>query len=145
MSATTLSERKDVVRRANEREWLAGEFDETLYADGYVMHDPMGDHEWPAVREMVEAVRAGTPDLEFRFDDVLGEGDQVVVRYTLSGTNTGPSFLTAEPTGEHWEGSGISIYRFEDGKIAEQWDTFDYLGVMQQLGLLPEASPAASP
>jgi len=143
MSVTTTEERKALVEESVLREWNEGEVHGDDYADGYVMHDPLGDHDFTAVEEMVEAVRAGTENLELRVDDLFGEGDRVCLRYTMGGTNTGPSYLTEEPTGESWEASGISIYRFADGKLAEQWDSFDYLGVMQQLGLIP-AEPTES-
>ena len=145
MSVTSLEDRKTVVREANQREWNEGTVDDDTYAEGYVMHTPMGDQDLSDVKEMIEEVRSGTSDFEFRVEDLFGEGDRVVLRYTMGGTNTGPSFLTEEPTGKSWEGSGISIYRFEDGKFAEQWDYFDYLGVMQQLGLIPSESSETSP
>ncbi|SEP30986.1 Predicted ester cyclase [Halogranum amylolyticum] len=137
MSSTTLEDRKEIVREAVLSEWNTGEVDDDTYTSEYVMHDPLGDHDLAGVKDMVKAVRAGTSDLEIQVHDLIGEGDRVVLRYTMGGTNTGPSLLTEEPTGKSWEGSGISIYRTEDGKIAEQWDSFDYLSVMQQLGLLP--------
>jgi predicted ester cyclase len=105
--------------------------------DDFVMHDPMGDHDLDASKAMVQTVLDGTPDLEFTAEDVFASGDRIAIRYVLEGTNEAPSYLTEEPTGNHWRSSGISIYRFEGDKIAEQWDAFDYYGTMQQLGLLP--------
>jgi predicted ester cyclase len=105
--------------------------------DDFVMHDPMGDHDLAAAQEMVQAVLDGTSDLEFTAEDMFATGDRVTVRYVLEGTNDAPSYLTEEPTGNYWRSSGISIYRFEGDKVAEQWDAFDYLGTMQQLGLIP--------
>ena len=139
MSLSTTEERKETIRRVHLAAWNEGDFKllESTHADGFVMHDPMGERDLDGLKEMIEQVRAGSDDLELRVDDLIAEGDRVVMRYTLGGTNTGPSFLTDEPTGETWEGSGISIYRLEDSAIAEQWDSFDYLGVMRQLGLVP--------
>ena len=143
MSVTSMDERIEVVRKSELEAWNEGNVDafDDVYASDYVMHDSMGDRDLAGVKEMVEAVRSGTTDLEIRIDEAFGREDRVVMRYTLGGTNTGPSFLTEEPTGNSWETSGIGIYRFEDGKVAEQWNTFDYLGVLQQLGLIP-AQPA---
>lgn len=141
----SVQDQKQLVRASELEAWNDGNVDvfDEIYTDEYVMHTPMGDRDLAGVKEMIDAVRSGTSQFEFEVDDLIGEDDQVVLRYTLSGRNTGPSFLTDEPTGKSWEGSGISIYRFEDGKVAEQWDRFDYLGVMQQLGLIPaEANEA---
>lgn len=143
MSATTTEDRKEAIRRINRREWTEGDVRDEDYADSFVLHTPQEDLDVSGLAAMVDAVRSGTSDFEFRIDDVFGEDDRVVLRYAMSGTNTGPSFLTAEPTGESWEGSGISVYRFEGEEIAEQWDNFDYLGVMRQLGLLPSESTGA--
>ena len=137
MNVSSLEDRKEIVRESNLRECNEGTVDDEVYADDYVLHTPMGDRDQDALTEMIEAIRSGTSDFEFRVDDLFGEGDRVVLRYSMGGTNTGPSFLTDEPTGEPWDGSGISVYRFEDGQVAEQWDNFDYLGVLRQLGLLP--------
>ncbi|WP_049986137.1 ester cyclase [Halobellus rufus] len=143
MSITTTEDRKGAVRESNLREWNEGEIDEDLYGEEYVLHDPLGDHNFADVTKMIEAVRSGTSDFQFRVDDLIGEGDRVVLRYTMTGRNTGASYLTEEPTGKSWEASGISIYRFEGEQIVEQWDNFDYFGVMKQLGLI-STEPAAS-
>jgi len=147
MSVTTIADRKQVVRESELEAWNEGNvavYDDVC-ADTYVLHTSMGDQDLSEVKAMVESVRSGTSDFEFRVDDLFGEDDRVALRYTMGGTNTGPSFLTEEPTGEAWEGSGISIYRFEDGEMAEQWDRFDFFGVMRQLGLVPaEPTPAGN-
>jgi predicted ester cyclase len=77
------------------------------------------------------------PDLTMQVDDIFGAGDKVVVRFTLTGTNTGPLFGTL-PTGRKVVMTGIGIYRFApNGKIVEEWYENDAIGQMQQLGLLP--------
>ena len=142
----SVQDQKQLVRESELEAWNDGNVDvfDEIYTDEYVMHTPMGDRDLAGVKEMIEAVRSGTSQFEFEVNELIGEGDRVVLRYTLSGRNTGPSFLTDEPTGKSWEGSGISIYRFEGGKVAEQWDRFDYLGVMQQLGLMPSEATEAT-
>ncbi|GGC50452.1 ester cyclase [Haloferax sulfurifontis] len=139
MDPIPTAEMKATVRHVEEAVWNGRDpaaFDE-LATDDFVMHDPMGDRGVDGAREMVQAVLDGTPDLEFTVDDLFAAGDRVAVRYTLEGTNEAPSYLTAEPTGNHWQSSGITIYRFEGDRIAEQWDAFDYFGTMRQLGLIP--------
>lgn len=139
MESITTAEMKATVRRVEDDVWNGRDpaaFDE-IGADDFVMHDPMGDRDLPGAREMIQAVLDGTSDLEFTIEDMFAAGDRIVVRYTLEGTNDAPSFLTTEPTGNHWRSEGITIYRFEGDEIAEQWDAFDYYGTMVQLGLIP--------
>lgn len=147
MRATTTPDRKQAIRTSELDAWNEGNVDvfDELYTDEYVLHTPMGDRSMSEVKAMIESIRSGTSDFEFEIEDLFGEDDRVGLRYTMSGTNTGPSFLTDEPTDEYWEGSGISMYRFEGGRVAEQWDNFDYLGVMQQLGLVPSEPARSTP
>ncbi|WP_416838210.1 ester cyclase [Haloferax sp. DFSO52] len=139
MDTIPTAEMKAKVRKIEEKVWNGRDpaaFDE-IATDDFVMRDPMGDRDLDGAREMIQAVLDGTPDLEFAIEDMFAAGDRIAVRYTLEGTNEAPSFLTKEPTGNHWRSSGITIYRFEGDKVAEQWDAFDYFGTMQQLGLIP--------
>jgi predicted ester cyclase/dienelactone hydrolase len=65
--------------------------------------------------------------------EIITAGDQVVVRFTNSGTQTGP-FMGAQPSGRHAEWLGIGIYTVQDGKISEAWFGEDILGMLLQLG-----------
>jgi steroid delta-isomerase-like uncharacterized protein len=76
------------------------------------------------------------PDLRVTADDLLGDGDKVVCRYTWHGTHRG-DFFGVPATGKRVEVSGISIYRVAGGRIAEEWWLEDLLGLMQQLGAAP--------
>lgn len=78
----------------------------------------------------------GFPDLYHTIDDVIGEGDTAVVRFTLRGRQTG-NFMGIPATGRPIQVSAIAIMRFEDGKVAELTAQFDQLGMMQQLGVIP--------
>lgn len=79
---------------------------------------------------------AAFPDATATTDDLVAEGDRVVERYTLTGTNSG-SFLGAPATGKSIRTGSIAIYRLSNGKIVEHWGEHDGLGVMMQLGLMP--------
>jgi steroid delta-isomerase-like uncharacterized protein len=79
---------------------------------------------------------AAFPDLHFTFEDYIAEGDQVVVRWTSTGTHKG-ELMGIPPTGKQFSGTGMEIYRFEGGKIAEHWLASDQLGLLQQLGVVP--------
>lgn len=79
----------------------------------------------------------------FTIEDIVAEGDRVVLRWTNSGTHVG-EFLGMPPTGKSYSIPGIEIWRVKDGKLAEHWDVVDVFGQLQQLGLLPrpEGAPA---
>ena len=78
--------------------------------------------------------RAAFPDIDWRVDFILGEDDLVAARWTAAGTNTGP-FGANAATGARVEFSGVNIFRFRDGKVAEIWNHRDDLGLMTQLGM----------
>jgi len=84
---------------------------------------------------------AAIPDLHATIDDMVAEGDKVVVRYTAEGTQLG-QLPGIPPTGKRFRTSGISVYRLAEGKLAEQWEQADMLGLMQQLGVLPARGSA---
>ena len=61
--------------------------------------------------------------------------------YTVRGTHTGTTEEYGPPTGKQIVMEGITLYHFSAGKLAEMWDRYDNLAVMQQLGLTTEAEP----
>jgi predicted ester cyclase len=82
------------------------------------------------------------PDLHFTVEDLIAEGDKVVARATLSGTQQG-TFMGIPPTGKHVAIGGIDINRFVGGKSVEHWVEMDTLGMMQQLGVIPPPGPTS--
>ena len=78
---------------------------------------------------------AGFPDYQTIIDDLVAEGDKVVARITMSGTNTG-NFMGIPPTGKHVSFTGIYIARIANGKIVEHWGEEDAVSLLQQLGAL---------
>ena len=97
------------------------------------------------VEESVEHTRqflAAFPDLQVIIEDLFGAGDRLVGRLTLRGTQLG-AFAGRAATGRGMEITSLRIYRFEDGRIAENWAMQDRLGLMQQLGFLPEVGSVA--
>ena len=76
------------------------------------------------------------PDLQFTIEDMIAEGDTVVVRYTTRGTHQG-NLWGIPPTGKQVSGTGMFIDRPVNGKAVEQWINGDDLGLLQQLGVIP--------
>lgn len=77
--------------------------------------------------------RAAFPDLHLTIHDIMASGNKVIIRGTISGTNTGP-FMGAPATGKRIKVTGIDIVRFAHGKAVEHWGNDDDAGMMQQLG-----------
>ena len=73
------------------------------------------------------------PDWHVVIDDLIAEGDKVVVRATGRGTHSG-EFMGIAPTGKRVSVTWIAIYRVANGKLAEHWQNIDDLGLMKQLG-----------
>ena len=110
------------------------------YAPDVVWHEPDGQEirGLEQAKQFVTTYKTALPDLNITVEDVIGEGDKVVTRVTLRGTHQGETEEFGPPTGRQLEVSGITISRIEGGKIVEDWDSYDNLSVMQQLGLAPE-------
>ena len=89
----------------------------------------------PGVKAFISANRQGFPDLQVTVDQIFAEGDQVASRWTLQGTHTGEWF-GIPATGKQAKWTGVVITRFADGKIAEDWYSYDQLGLLVQLGIV---------
>jgi steroid delta-isomerase-like uncharacterized protein len=76
------------------------------------------------------------PDLHVSIEDIIAEGDKVVIRFTSRGTQT-RAFAGIPPTGKQVMVSSILVARITDGKIVEQWGLDDQMGMLQQLGVIP--------
>jgi predicted ester cyclase len=99
----------------------------------------------PGLREEVaehcQQLLGGFPDFQVRIEDeLIAEGDLVVARLTLTGTHTGP-FAGRDASGRFARWSSIRLYRIAGGKVVQTWAMQDRLGLLQQLGALPELEP----
>jgi steroid delta-isomerase-like uncharacterized protein len=83
---------------------------------------------------------AAVPDLHGTVEDMLAEGDEVAARWTAEGTHQG-ELLGVPATGKRFRFTGISICRLAEGKMAEQFEQWDRLDLMQQLGVIPTPGP----
>ena len=105
-------------------------------------------HSWPGVEPGVEGLKqaqrrvsAGLEDARMTIEDVIAEGDKVVVRLTSHGRHAG-EFMGMPPSGKTYDISEIHIFRIADGQVIEHWRDADMLGMLRQLGAFPE--PATS-
>ena len=113
---------------------------EEIYADDYVGHNPSNPEDvrgLDAAKQAVADYRGAFPGLHVAIEDLIAEGDRVAARLRFRGTHLGELNGIA-PTGRQVDCTRIVISRMEDRKIAEDWANFDDLGMMQQLGVIPE-------
>ncbi|MEV4236349.1 MULTISPECIES: ester cyclase [unclassified Nocardia] len=121
-------------------------FDEVIAAD-CINHDPQNPfaevHGPDGFKRLVQMYLAAFSDQRFLVNEQIAEGDFVTTRWTATGTNDG-EMMGMSPTGKSAVVQGITIYRFQDGKIVESWSCWDTLGMMQQLGVIQAAHPATT-
>jgi steroid delta-isomerase-like uncharacterized protein len=134
-------DKKDLTRRAWEELMNRKNLDaiEEFYAPDLVWHEPDQDiHGYEQAKQFTSTFIAAFPDINMTVDDVLAEGDKVVGRWTVRGTHQGETEDYGPPTGRQMVLEGITMHRFEGDKIVEEWERYDNLGMLQQLGLAPE-------
>jgi len=139
-------ENKAIARRWYEDGFNAhnvGLIDELFTAD-FVEHTPSGPptNGRDKVKQGLMGVFAALPDLRVTIDDMIAEGDKVVVRFTSRATHQG-DLMGIPATGKPMTTTTITILRFAHGKIAEDWVETDMLGMMRQLGVIP--TPGQTP
>ena len=129
---------KDLARRSWELLENRDILDE-VYATDLVWHEPDQDiRGLEEARQFVTMYKSAFPDLSATVEEVIAEGEKVVTRYTLRGTHQGEIAEFGPPTGRQMELQGITIHHIEDGKIVEDWERYDNLSILQQLGRVPE-------
>jgi steroid delta-isomerase-like uncharacterized protein len=112
---------------------------EAIHAKDFVKHYNNSPAENLA-EEMEDAKEqfVSSSDLSFTVNWMIAEGDKVAVCFTAKGTHDGV-FQGAPPTGKKYDISGMTVWRFADGKIAEEWVFFNDLDLYRQLGLFKDA------
>ena len=142
-----MTEQNKAISRRVAEEFFAGgnlELTDELFDSNVVWHDvasPEPVRGRDAIRQQVQLYREAFPDLELTIDDELAEDDRVATRWTARGTHQGELFGIA-PTGKQTTVEGMTIDRFSGGKIVESWNNWDTLGLMQQLGVVPQTAQA---
>jgi steroid delta-isomerase-like uncharacterized protein len=132
----TLADNRLLARRYFDEILNSGNFSraEALLASDFVFRNPpvvaRGIDEFTAA---IGSVRAAFPDLRFTIHDEIAEGDKVVIRWTVTGTQRG-EFFGRPASGRAIDVSGINIFQITGGKIQEIWVNMDRLGEAEQLG-----------
>lgn len=92
--------------------------------------------------ELMLTFKQGFPDFHITIDEIITSSDRAVERFTFRGTHQG-EFMGIAPTGKSVEISSVSVCRIADGKVAERWGASNGIGMLTQLGLLPEPGSTA--
>ena len=142
----TLGENKAIILRSESELWSKGDLAvaDQLYSPEFVCHFIVGP-EWRGVegiKEQVRRHRTAFPDWTERVDDIVAEGDRVVIRFASSGTHRG-EFAGIAPTGRKVSIQEMAIFRVVGGKIVEQWGQPDLNGLLEQLRAPDTGKPPA--
>jgi steroid delta-isomerase-like uncharacterized protein len=110
---------------------------DTLFADGYVNHNPLaGQREGrEGVKQLIRRFHEAFPDFSLSVDLIIHEGDRVACRYTFRGTHRGV-FVGIQPTGKPVEITGITILRIANRRIVESWGYWEQITMLAQLGVI---------
>jgi predicted ester cyclase len=143
----SIAQHKETVRLLFEEDISRG--NEAVSAD--IIHPDFFDHTNPPGMQhglkghlaIVRLFRAAFPDQWWQIEDLIAEDDKVVARTTMTATHTG-DFFGIPPTGRPVTLTGVHILRLQEGRIAEHWGSNDDLGLMRQLGVIPDPAAVAA-
>jgi predicted ester cyclase len=141
-------ESKAVVQRFNElfvECWRTGDIDilDEALAPEFVYHSPGAPPDLGGFKQSLLMLRAAFPDMSSTVEELFAEGDKVADRLTWQATHQG-ELMGIPPTGNSVRGTEMHISRIAEGKIVERWGQGDNLGMMQQIGAVPEPEQAGS-
>ena len=138
---------KEMVRYKFERVWGHGDLTmvDRFTAPEFIGHDPDFDIKGPAgLKQYMLAFRHAFPDVKFHLEDVVAEDDRVLLRWWFEGTHLG-DFRGMKATGRRVHGiSGMIIMKTRAGRVIESWINVDRLGLVVQLGYVPQILQASA-
>jgi len=140
-----MPDNKAIVREIMERAMNNGDLsaiDDYFAPDGVDHQEPPGTDIIAHMKAIVTGLRIAFPDLHFEVYEMVEEGDWVAFRATMTGTQRGPLNVGpgrgVPPTNRKVSVSHLYLSRMIDGKTTEFWHTWDTLGMLRQLGVIPE-------
>ena len=135
----SIEENKALARREVEEIFSEGKLDvaDEIYTSDFVDYDlvlPQTMNGPEEMKEYVRMYRSAFPDLRVILEEQVAEGNKVVNRWTARGTHQG-EYMGISSTGKEVEFAGMHVSRIdEEGKIAENWEVYDLMGLMRQIG-----------
>ena len=132
----TLEDHKMIVRRFFEEAWNRQNLNvvDEIFAPTVIFNGQSVTRE--ALKQALAGRRVAFPDIQVTVDDQVAEGEKVSTRRTWQATHRGP-YRGVAPTGKQVKWTQISIVRFSQGRIVEDWAVADEFSILQQLGALP--------
>ncbi len=112
-------------------------FVDEAYTEDAVIHDAIVPDIPPGpkgVRQYLRTYAGPVPDIHFEVTELIADGDMLAAHWVASGTHKG-TLLSLPATGRHMEAEGVSIYRMEDGRIAEAWNYWDVIAMLRSMRL----------
>jgi steroid delta-isomerase-like uncharacterized protein len=137
-------ENKKISWRLQEEVFGQGKLEsvDELLAPDYISHAP-GDPELSrgpeVIKQIVRAYHSAFPDINFAVEKQVAEGDMVVTRWIARGTHRG-EFMGVPPSSRRIEVSGMSMDRISGGRIVENWNNWEALEMMRQIGAIPDST-----
>jgi steroid delta-isomerase-like uncharacterized protein len=140
MGEAMTEEMKAITLRAEEL-WNKGNMSiaDVMYAPSFVNHDPFLPevNDLESFKKYITQVREGMPDFHVKIEDMIAENNKLACRWVASGTHK-KDFFGIPASGKKATWTGMTIYRFENGKIVEGWWNKDTFAMLQQLGIIPK-------
>jgi steroid delta-isomerase-like uncharacterized protein len=131
------AENKAAIRRFIGQAFNAGDLAvvDELVATNYVLHFTPEVDGPEGMKQFISIYRTAFPDYTCTIEDQVAEGDKVVTRWTVRGTQKG-ELMGIPPTGKQVTMSGVVVDRLSNGRLLETWIQADTLGMLQQLGVV---------
>ncbi len=114
-----------------------------IFSDKAVNHTPppgMTATGHAAMTELVTMLRTAFPDIHITVDHAIAEGDLVVHQVTVTGTHKG-NFMGHAATDKKAKWMEMHTLQLKDGKVVAHWGVVDMLGLLMQLGIIPQPEP----
>jgi len=142
----SLDDNKALVRRFIDEIFVQGRTEavDELLTDDFVGHTwPSTGHPKDDLKAAIDRTSKALSDPRFMIEDMIGEGDRIVVRLTTEATQNG-ELMGMPPSGKRYSIGEIHIFRVRDGQVSEHWHQFDQMAMMRQLGAMPGGDGAAA-
>jgi predicted ester cyclase len=152
-SVNHLKKREETMNNSQNKETVRKFYEECLNKKDFVLMRELlspdftganGEKGAEGFEKNVKPLMTGLPDVQWKIEDIIQEGDKVAVRHSLKGTNTGV-YRGLPPTGKVITNDGILIFQLKGDKIIAVWTQTDRLGFNQQIGIIPMTLIPASP
>jgi len=113
--------------------------DKEIIGEEYIQHSPGVDPSRKALISYLEKTMRAYDNGRFEVDDMIAEGDKVLIRWTFLGNHTGSYDGVKPPSGRFITIRGMDLWRYnEEGKIAEAWFYMDFSGMREPSAKQPQ-------